>query len=412
MDLARKMLAEMCDMMRRVGLETENYYIDPAAYTNTTWNVQHIDRIMVPDYLSSLDPAAPYQALPGQYDYVWNYHGTQTSLGAPFAASPGSDSLTHHDETDELLRCLVGMAKSPPMKKKENDVVVNDVTVMNVMRPDVTNESGQPRQPQAPPPNHLLQKEVQAQSATGQPRQPQTPPPNHLLQKEVQAQSATLAGTKPADPLTQSPCQPKTPPPKNLLVEKCRDGAEMVGMQEVDESHFTPSLPTQLALVLLFEEARDAARQLGGEYPAEVESLLQDLTEDAFEINTPRNKGMRLGVCTCCSTEEQIKRLRISLPIFLLRIMVVAPFVRVFLLLPPELFPKFKWMSSVYAAPLVTQSLIIMLHNFHKDTEWGYSNGYNYICHWAWKYGANVVSPTDFPEQFLRLWGSDWPGSK
>ena len=27
MDLARKMLAEMCDMMRRVGLETENYYI-------------------------------------------------------------------------------------------------------------------------------------------------------------------------------------------------------------------------------------------------------------------------------------------------------------------------------------------------------------------------------------------------
>ena len=403
MDLARAMFSEMCLMMNYVNLETEDY-IDPTAYT------------MVPDYLVSLNPAGPYRACPAQYDYFWNCHGAQTTRGAPFAASPESDSMTPPDDgTDEMLQTLVGLAKIPPIKKKENDVVVDDVSVMNVMRPDVNNESGQPCQSQTPATNHLLQEEVQAQSATHQ-----FPPPAPVERSAARVTADELVGTKPADPLTQSPCQPKTPP-KNLREEKVQDCAEeeeeegdtkMLGMKKDVDCTFTPSLPTQYSLLKLFEEAQKAAEQLGGEYPVEVARLVQACAMEGFEINKPDNTAMRLGVCTCCSTEEQIKQLRISLPIFLLRIMVVTPFVRVFLLLPPDLFHLFDWMPAVYAAPLVTQSLTVVLHNFHLNAEWSYADGYNYICQIAWKYGASVVSPTDFPEQFLRLWGSDSSGSK
>ena len=396
MDLARNMFTEICMMMNYVGLETEDYNIDPTAYT------------MLPDYLPA---AVPYKACPREYDYFWHCHGAQTmGWGAPFAASPESDSRTPYDDgTDKMLQTLVGLASAPPIKKKENDVVVDDVTVMNVMRLDVNNESGQPCQPQTPPPNHLLQEEVQAHSTTHK-----FPPPAPVERSTARVAVDELVGTKPADPLTQSPCQPKTSL-ENLLEKEVQEeeaDTKMLGMKKVDDSTFTPSLPTQYSLVLLFQEAQKAADQLGGEYPGEVTRLIQDLTMDAFEINGPVNKATRLGVCTCCSTEEQIKQLRISLPIFFLRIMVATPFVRVFLLLPPELFHKFEWILAVYAAPLVTQSLIVVLHNFHENPEWCYAEGYNFICHWAWKYGANVVSPTDFPEQFLRLWGSDSSGSK
>lgn len=173
---------------------------------------------------------------------------------------------------------------------------------------------------------------------------------------------------------------------------------ETLGVQSRQESDDIPKMPTHEAMHVFFQQCKESGKALGDDWPKVVDQAVQIVPEEAFSILAPTNKLVRLGICICCQTEEDLTNLKITLPVRLLLNMNVSAYVRVFVLVKAEDGPALSWLTRLMSCPITTKNLIVMVTHC---SDWTFSKGYNCIIAAAASRGATVANPTDFPKTAL-----------
>ena len=166
-------------------------------------------------------------------------------------------------------------------------------------------------------------------------------------------------------------------------------------LQTAVDGSAAPTLPTHDSLLNLIEQAINAAEKVQCGWPAHLQQHLQGLPEAGFSEQKPARAETRLGICIC-SDKEELKQLKVTLPILLVQNLIASGCVRVFLLIAGEDRQTLEWLKSSMEGPIRSHLLTVFVT---KETEeWHFSRWYNCICNQAAEYGATVASPTDnFP---------------